>query len=289
VLTAGEYRAGRIDGPMLVLTLLVTLTAAEVLAPLRRGALEFGRTLLAARRLAPLLEARPAGRLPMAEGAKTPPTRPPALELQDIEFRYAADRAPVLAGLSLTVAPGERIALMGASGSGKSTLLAMIAGLVEPTAGRICRGGRPLHEVPACERVAHVGLLTQRTELFRDTIAENLRVAGPDADDAQLWAALAAVELDAKVRALPGRLEACLGEGGAGLSGGEARRLALARIVLKSPPVWLLDEPTAGLDEALAARVMANLIHKAGSATVIVAAHHGREAAFADRVVQLDT
>ena len=91
-----------------------------------------------------------------------------------------------------------------------------------------------------------------------------------------------------KVRALPGGLEARLGEGGAGLSGGEARRLALARIVLKSPPVWLLDEPTAGLDEALAARVMANLMRKAGGATVIIAAHHAREAAFADRVVRLD-
>jgi ATP-binding cassette subfamily C protein CydC len=132
-------------------------------------------------------------------------------------------------------------------------------------------------------------LLTQRTELFRDTIAENLRVAAPEADDGQLWAALAAVELDAKVRALPGGLEACLGEGGAGLSGGEARRLALARIVLKSPPVWLLDEPTAGLDEALAARIMGSVMRKAGRASVIIAAHHGREAAFADRVVQLDT
>jgi ATP-binding cassette subfamily C protein CydC len=83
-------------------------------------------------------------------------------------------------------------------------------------------------------------------------------------------------------------LEARLGEGGAGLSGGEARRLALARIVLKSPPVWLLDEPTAGLDEALAGRVMANLMRLAGRATVIVAAHHAREAAHADRIVRLD-
>ena len=144
-------------------------------------------------------------------------------------------------------------------------------------------------EIPASEQVASIGLLTQRTELFCDTIAENLRVAAPKAGDAQLWAALAAVELDAKVRSLPGGLQARLGEGGNGLSGGEARRLALARIVLKSAPVWLLDEPMAGLDEALAARVMANLMRKAGTATIIVAAHDGREAAVADRVVRLDT
>jgi ATP-binding cassette subfamily C protein CydC len=199
------------------------------------------------------------------------------------------DRLPVLAGLSLTVEPGERIALLGMSGSGKSTLLAMIAGLVEPTAGRICMGGRPLGEIPASERLASISLLTQRTELFCDTIAGNLRVAAPEADDAQLWAALAMVEIDAKVRGLPGGLQARLGEGGSGLSGGEARRLTLARIVLKSAPVWLLDEPTAGLDEALAARVMANLMRKAGTATIIVATHHGREAAFAHRVMRLDT
>lgn len=289
LLAAGEFQAGRIDGPVLVLAVLVTLAAAEAVAPLRRGALEFGRTALAARRLAPLLENRTADQVSTAGGAKTSPTRPPVLAFHEVEFRYAMDRLPVLAGLSLTVEPGERIAVMGMSGSGKSTLLAMIAGLVEPTAGRICMGSRPLGEIPASERVASVGLLTQRTELFCDTIAGNLRMAAPEAGDTQLWAALAAVELDAKVRGLPDRLQARLGEGGAGLSGGEARRLALARIVLKSAPMWLLDEPTAGLDEALAARVMANLMRKAGTATIIVAAHHGREAAFAHRVMRLDT
>ncbi len=287
LLAAGEVRAGRVSGPILVLVTLVTLAAVEAVAPLRRGALEFGRTLLAARRVAPLLAARSADALPAARGGNTPPMHAPVLSLHDVAFRYATDRADVLAGLDLTVAPGERVALTGASGSGKSTLLAMVAGLVEPTSGRLWMGGRPLCEIPDSERRACIGLMTQRTELFADSIAENLRVAVPEATDEEMWSALAAVELDVKVRGLPGGLEARLGEGGVGLSGGEARRLALARIVLKSPPVWLLDEPTAGLDEALAARVMANLMRRAGNATVIVAAHHGREAAFADRVVRL--
>ena len=155
LLAAGEYRAGRIGGPVLVLAMLVTLAAAEAVAPLRRGALEFGRTLLAARRLAPLL-APPADGLAAAERMHASPPRPPALALDDVEFRYAADRAPVLAGLDLRVEPGERIALTGMSGSGKSTLLAMIAGLVEPTAGRICMGGRPLARGPGLRtRGAH--------------------------------------------------------------------------------------------------------------------------------------
>src|SRR6185369_16782243 len=105
------------------------------------------------------------------------PKHPLGLALREVEFRYAKDRLPVLANLSLTIKPGERIALVGMSGSGKSTLLAMLAGLVEPTAGHIRIGGRLLGELTAAERAARIGLLTQRTELFRDTIAENLRVA----------------------------------------------------------------------------------------------------------------
>lgn len=288
LVAAGEFRAGRMEGPVLVLVLLVAMAAVEVVGPLRRGALEFGRTLLAARRVAPLL-ARSGAQGPAAdERRETQSLRPPPLQLDDVSFHYALGRAPALAGLSLTIAAGERVALMGRSGSGKSTLLAIIAGLLEPTSGRICMGGRPRGEIPARERLACIGLLTQRTELFRDSIAGNLRLAAPDATEEQMWSALAAVELDAKVRAMAGGLQARLGEGGAGLSGGEARRLALARVVLKSPPVWLLDEPTAGLDEALAARVMANLVRCAGHATIIIAVHHAREAAVADRAVRLD-
>jgi ATP-binding cassette subfamily C protein CydC len=288
LLAASEFRAGRMDGPLLVLVLLVTLAAVEAVAPLRRGALDFGRTLLAARRVAPLLAPRNASIPPVSELREACPASPPALQLDGLSFHYGPERAPVLAGLCLTVAPGERVALMGASGSGKSTLLAIIAGLIDPTSGLFRIGGRPASHISASERLACIALLTQRTELFRDSLAGNLRVAAPDATEAQMWAALAAVELDARVRALPGGLQAQLGEGGSGLSGGEARRLALARIVLKSPPVWLLDEPTAGLDEALAARVVANLIRHAGDATIVIAAHHARETAFTDRVVRLD-
>jgi ATP-binding cassette, subfamily C, bacterial CydC len=289
LVAAGEVRAGRMEGPVLVLVLLVTLAAVEAVAPLRRGALDFGRTLFAARRIAPLLVMIDAGGRAVGEPDKTrPPLEAPALQLDDVLFRYAPGRAPVLAGLKLTVEPGERVALVGASGSGKSTLLAMVAGLVEPTSGCIRMAGRPLSDIPAAERLACIAMLTQRTELFRDSITANLRVAAPNATESEMWDALAAVGLDAKVRGLAGGLQARLGEGGAGVAGGEARRLALARVILKAPPVWLLDEPTAGLDEALAVRVMANLARRAGSATIIIAAHHAREAACADRVVRLD-
>ena len=251
LLAAAQLRAGRIDGPMVVLLVLGTLAVMEVLSPLRRGALEFGHTTLAARRLLPFLRLHPETHGASTGFERISSKQAPILSLYDVEYRYGEGRAPVLAGFSLTVAPGERIALQGMSGSGKSTLLAMIAGLVEPTAGCIGMGGRTLQSIPSTERVSSIGFLTQQTELYGDTIAGNLRVAAAGATEKELWSALAAVELDGKIRALPEGLEARLGEGGSGLSGGEARRLALARVILKRAPIWLLDEPTAGLDEAL--------------------------------------
>jgi ATP-binding cassette, subfamily C, bacterial CydC len=282
-----EYRAGRIDGGVLVAVLLAALAFMEMLAPLRRAALEFGRTRVAARRLAPWLSVR------WADARPTPPVAaalrdPCGFVLRDAEFRYAARSAPVFTSLDLDIAVGERIALAGASGSGKSTLLAMLAGLIRPTSGSLRAGGAHLDDIAPEDHLARIGLLGQRTEIFNATVAENLRLAAPDASDAALWVALQAVELDAKVRAMPNGLETRLGEAGGGLSGGEARRLALARIVLKSPPVWLLDEPKAGLDEALAARVMANVMRHAAGATVVIATHHAREAEYAQRVVSLD-
>jgi ATP-binding cassette subfamily C protein CydC len=287
LLAAHEFRSGRIDGAVLVAVVLVAMALAEVIGPLRRAALAFGRTQLAARRLMPLLSdahARP-HRAPRIMIRRCDPCR---FALRDVGFRYAGRSTPVLASFDLDIAPGERIALAGASGSGKSTLLAMLAGLARPTSGTIRADGLLLESLPLGDHLARVGFLAQRTEIFNDTMAANLRLAAPDADDAALWAALQMVELDTKVRTMPGGLSARLGEAGAGLSGGEARRLALARIVLKSPAVWLLDEPTAGLDEALAHRVMDNVMHHARGATVIIATHHAREAHHARRIVRLD-
>lgn len=282
---AERYRAGAIDGPQLVLVLIVTFAALECLGSLRRGALEIGRTALAARRIAPLLPEPAADeRMPRRAIAGAKDASDAAVRFDAVTFRFAPDRAPVVRNVTFVLRPGERVAVTGASGSGKSTLLALVAGLLTPEWGRVRIAGRP-----AVLGNADVGFLTQRTELFRDSIAANLRIAAPDATDAALWAALETVELADLVRALPGGLETVLGEGGAGLSGGEARRLALARIVLRAPRVWLLDEPTAGLDEAQGARVMANVMRAAGDASVLVAAHHTRETEAAGRVLRLST
>ena len=258
---------GAISAPQAALVVLVALAALEPFAALRRGALELGRTLIAARRLAPRLAAPP---LPQARPA---PPAGFALAIEGVTFRYDGAAAPLFRDLSLHLASGGRAALIGPSAAGKSTVLALLAGEAEPEAGRI--------------RVARCGVLTQRTELFRDSLRGNLQLADPAADDTALWRALDRAGLGADVRALPAGLDAMLGEGGTGLSGGQARRLALARLLLRDAPLWLLDEPTEGLDRATAAALLTYINGQEPSVTILLATHLRREAALADRLFHL--
>jgi ATP-binding cassette subfamily C protein CydC len=269
---AGE---GVIGAPAAALALLVALTATEPFAALRRGALDAGRTWLAVRRLAP----RMTGENDSKDDSKDDPHDEAvrrdesafALRLQGVSFAHAGSRSPVLGDVSLSLAPGERVALIGASGAGKSTLLAVVAGEITPQCGHA--------------RAQRACLLTQRTELFQDSLRDNLRLADPEASDEQLYAALRAAGLDADVRAMKAGLATRLGEGGLGLSGGQSRRLALARLVLRPVPLWLLDEPTEALDAATAHDVLQRLAQHASARTLLIATHLRREAALADRLV----
>jgi len=259
---------GSIGAPIAALGLLVAFAALEPFAALRRGAVELGRTLLAARRIAP--------RLVVDAGAPRDPvpSSGASIRLTNVTLNYPGASAPVLSGISLTVNDGDRVALIGPSGAGKSTLLALIAGEINAEAGLVERS-------PAT-------LLTQRTELFQDSVRDNLRLAYPGADDCRLRAALEASGLWRDVEALPGGLETRLGEGGHGLSGGQARRLALARLFLRAAPLWLLDEPTEGLDGTTARDVLARLAASSSSQTIVVATHIRREAELAERLIVLD-
>ncbi len=262
---AGE---GVIGAPAAALALLIALTAVEPFAGLRRGALDAGRTWVGIRRLAPRLR---------DDGAKAPGeaqavTTDAALQLRDVVAGHDPAIA-VLHGIGLTLRPGERVAVVGASGAGKSTLLALAAGELMPISGT-------LQAAPAC-------LLTQRTELFQDTLRDNLLLADPAASDEALWRALQQAGLDADVRALGAGLDTPLGEGGLGLSGGQSRRLALARLLLRPTSLWLLDEPTEALDAAVAHDVLQRLAAQAGGRSVLIATHLQREAALANRLVCL--
>ena len=254
---------GRIGVPAAALAVLVALSAMEPFAGLRRGALEAGRMLLALRRLSPRGVAQQASPAAVANG----------LSLIDISAAPAGSSHPVLHGVSLILAPGERVALIGHSGAGKSTLLALAARELAPLAGTVSAPR-------AC-------LFTQRTELFQDSLRDNLRLADPHADDARLWDALEAAGLAQEVRALRQGLDTPLGEGGLGLSGGQLRRLALARLFLHDSTLWLLDEATEALHADIAGDVLRRLGERGKGRTVLIATHLRREAQLADRLVTL--
>ncbi len=143
---------------------------------------------------------------------------------------------------------GARVAVLGASGSGKSTLAALLLKVAAPQAGRILLGGVDIADLSAADVRSRFGWLSQATHLFDDTIRANLLLGRPDADEAALWRALDEAELGEFVRGLPDGLDTWLGEGGARVSGGQGRRIALARALLSAAPILVLDEPGAGLD-----------------------------------------
>jgi ATP-binding cassette subfamily C protein CydC len=257
---------GAIGAPAAALALLVALTATEPFAALRRGALEAGRTWLAVHRLAPRMADAVS---PVALAATGPD-----VTLHDVYAIHEGSAAPALEGISLRIASGERVALVGPSGAGKSTLLAVLAGEIAPMQGDV-------HVPRHC-------LLTQRSEVFHDSLRDNLRLADASADDARLWSVLEAAGLAGEVRAMSGRLDTLLGEGGLGLSGGQLRRLALARLLLRDSPFWLLDEPTEAVDTVTAHDVLRRVAARASGRTLLIATHLRREAALADRLIRIE-
>ncbi len=272
--------AGTVDAPVAALMVMATLAAGEPLGALRRGALDAARARLAARRL-PLSEDTHTNanagtpRLPGVDGNDAAGADgETAFATDGLSFVYPGNAAASLHLPSLRIVPGEIVALIGASGAGKSTLMGLVAGSIRPTTGR-------LQTLPAAS-------LTQRVDLFEDSIRDNLRLTAPAAPDRRLQEALAAAGLLDPVMARRGGLDAALGEGGLGLSGGQARRLGLARLFLAGRPMWLLDEPTEALDRATATDVLERLRQRARGHTVIIATHLRREAGQADRLLRLD-
>ena len=192
----------------------------------------------------------------------------------------------MFAGVSFAARAGERLALTGASGAGKTTLLNLMRGLLEPDCGDILIEGQPILSLSPADLARIVGYLPQRTALVSGTIADNLRLACPDAADDALWQVLTIAALDSAVSA-KGGLDFRLGEAGRGLSGGEQRRLALARMLLRRPRILLLDEPTEGLDHDTAQAVLGRLAASFPDAAIVIAAHRSEERAWAGHSVAL--
>jgi ATP-binding cassette subfamily C protein CydC len=210
-----------------------------------------------------------------------------ALAFEGVHFGWARDRPAVFEGLTLDIPQGARVALLGPSGAGKSTLAALALKVVAPQAGRVRLGGIDIATLAAADVRSRIAWLSQATHLFDDTVRRNLLLAQPKADDAALWAALDAAQIGDFVRSLPDGLDAWVGEQGARVSGGQGRRLALARALLSPAPILILDEPCAGLDAETERAFLATLNEAAGTRTVILIAHRLTGVERLDRIFRL--
>lgn len=270
--------------------LFLLLLAPEFYAPMRRLAAHYHDRASALAALEeiehaladdvePASSAAPQADEPIRSTSLAPAasTTAPAVTLQGISVRHAGAGRDALSALDLEIAPGEFVALAGGSGSGKSTLLEAIAGWLPLREGRIV----------IAPHDARIGYAPQRPYLFHGSIADNLRIARPDADDASLQAAAEAAQVMRFATRLPGGLDTVIGERGFGLSGGEARRIALARLFLRDPALALLDEPTAFLDPDTERAVLEALVAFARGRTLIVATHSDAALEAAGRVVKL--
>ncbi|MBU2663593.1 ABC transporter ATP-binding protein/permease [Actinoplanes bogorensis] len=206
------------------------------------------------------------------------------IEVEKVEHAYQPDQ-PVLRGVSLEVAAGERVALVGASGAGKTTLAGLIAGVRTPDGGTIRLGGTPIDELDVRRTVV---ILSQEVHVFAGPLADDLRLARPDATDDQLSVALTRVGAADWVAALPDGLGTVVGHGGHRLTVTQAQQLALARLVLIDPPIAVLDEATAEAGSAGARLLEAAVEEALAGRTGIVVAHRLAQAVTADRVVLLD-
>ncbi|MCC6498088.1 MAG: ABC transporter ATP-binding protein [Propionibacteriaceae bacterium] len=225
------------------------------------------------------------------------PARPTRLEpaairgevrFEDVSYRFPDGDGDTLSHIDLTIGAGRSVAVVGETGSGKSTLAALLVRLADPTAGRVLIDGVDVRELAASDRSRIIGMVTQETYLAHTTIAGNLRQAAPSATDAELWAALAAAQVDQVIAALPDGLETVVGARGHRFSGGERQRLAVARTLLVNPPILVLDEATSALDTDTERELQAALDNLMAGRTTLTIAHRLSTVRHADEIVVLE-
>lgn len=266
--------------------LLILILAPEAYLPLRQVGAQYhaaAEGLSAAEEIFEVLETP----VPASDGTAEVPARGLRIELDAVAVRYPGRTTDSPGPVSLTVEPGECVALTGPSGVGKSTLLQVLLGFVTPTSGRVRVQGTDLAELALEQWRERIAWVPQRPHLFAGTIAENVRLARPTASDDEVTQALRDAGAWEFVAGLPRGLDTPLGEGGAGLSAGQRQRLALARAFLADRPVLLLDEPTAALDGETEAGVVDAVRRLAVGRTVLLVVHRPALLAVADRVVGL--
>lgn len=277
---------GRLAGVALAVVVLLPLAAFEAVTDLPLAVLHQQRARRAAGRIREVLAAPEPVREP-AEPA-TPPATPFPLAVRHLTARYAGQRLPALDGLDLDLVPGRRIAVVGPSGSGKTTLAQVLLRFLDPESGRYTLAGTDAGALDGDAVRRLVGLCAQDAHIFDSSLRENLRLARPSAGEPELRAALARARLLGWVDGLPEGLDTMVGEHGARMSGGQRRRLALARALLADFPVLVLDEPAEHLDLATADALTADLLAATEGRTTVLITHRLAGLEDVDEVVVLD-
>ena len=276
---------GRLMPPQLAMLALFTLASFEAVAPLPQAFQMLGRTLAAAHRLFAIVDTEPA----VAEPS-TPSPRPERFDIEfaDVRFSYPDAPRPAVSGIRLQVPQGTRAAVIGATGSGKSTLFNLLLRFWAPDSGSIRVGGHDILDFHGDDLRRHIAVVSQHTHLFDATIRENLLIANPDAPQAAIEAACRVAQIHDFIAELPEGYDTWVGETGVRLSGGQGRRIAVARALLKDAPILLLDEPTEGLDAATERDLMQALDTLMVGRTVLLITHRPAGLDWVDQVLVLD-
>jgi ATP-binding cassette subfamily B protein len=291
-------------GTVVTLALLLTRLYGPLTA-LSNVRVDVMSALVSFQRVFEVLDLKPLIR--EAPDARELPAGASSVAFRDVDFRYpGADEVSlasledlarpdhgdngrtVLRDLSFTVDPGELVALVGPSGAGKTTTATLVPRLYDVTAGSVEVGGVDVRELTMASLAARIGMVTQDAHLFHDTVRENLRYARPDATDEEIWEALDRAQVGGVVRRLESGLDTVVGERGYRFSGGEKQRLAIARVLLKAPPIVILDEATAHLDSESEAAVQDALDTALEGRTSLVIAHRLSTVRRADKILVLE-
>ena len=243
------------------------------------------RSLASAHRVAQVLDERVALTSPENAVTEIPDG---GIRFENVSFKYHPDAAEyALANIDLTIRPGQTVGILGGTGSAKSTLVQLIPRLYDATEGRVLVGGRDVREYDLAALRDAVGIVLQKNVLFSGTVRENLRWGDPTADDETLWAACRAACADEFLSAMPGGLDADLGQGGVNVSGGQKQRLCIARTLLKKPKILIFDDSTSAVDTATEAKIRAAL-RALPDVTKIIIAQRITSVMGTDQIIVLD-
>ena len=285
ILSTLLYTENLLSGAEVALVIFCVMAAFELVTPLPLAMQMLGKTQKAAQRIRQVVDMSPTTPNPL-ESASLPKQYDMALD--NVSFRYSEQQDWVLKNINLSIPQGSKIAVVGISGSGKTTLLQLLMRYYDPETGQVLLNGQSLKYWHTDQLMTCFGVLSQRSQLFAASIRENLLIAKPTASVKELTAAIKAAGLEKFLSYLPEGLDTWVGESGVKVSGGEARRIALARLYLKNAPILVLDEPTEGLDSDTERDVFNALSVFANNKTVIMVTHREAGLGLVDVIYRME-